>query len=313
MTHRLALAALVAISLLSACGDSTGPSGEPITGPGDYTRTVRAGGRTRSYVVHVTPGWSTTRAAPLVVLFHGAGGDPAGMRRVTAFDATADARGWLAAYPEAPTKDWNLGCGHCTAAEKAEVDDTAFVRVLIDDLVANAGADPARVYATGLSQGGQMAHTAACALPGRVAAFASVAATLLGQLSEACAPARAVPAMLIHGTADPAFPWLGGVTEEGLVYLGLEVSADFWAARNGCDGAPVLTPLPDTADDGTQARRLDYPGCAPGEVVVYTLVGGGHTWPGADPALFGPDLGPVSREIDANTVMADFFARHAIP
>ena len=313
MKHGFSLAALLAAALLSACGDSMGPGSEPVTGPGDYTRTVRAGGRTRSYLLHVPPGWSGAARAPLVVLFHGAGGTPGGMRRMTEFDATADARGWLASYPEAATKDWSLGCGRCTAAEKRGVNDTAFVRALIDDLVASAGADPARVYVTGISQGGQMAHTAACALPERVTALASVAATLLGQLAEECDPSRPVPAMLLHGLADPVFPWLGGVTEEGLIYLGLEESADFWAEQNGCGGAPAVTLLPDTAADGTQARRLDYPGCAPGEVVVYTLVGGGHTWPGADPAFFGPAAGPVSREIDANTAMADFFARHASP
>jgi polyhydroxybutyrate depolymerase len=50
------------------------------------------------------------------------------------------------------------------------VDDTGFIRVLIDALVGKRIADPARIYVAGASRGGLMAI--ACALADRIAATA---------------------------------------------------------------------------------------------------------------------------------------------
>jgi Poly(3-hydroxybutyrate) depolymerase len=43
-------------------------------------------------------------------------------------------------------------------------------------------------------------------------------------------------------------------------------------------------------------------------VVLYTIEGGGHTWPGGPPV--GRSVGRVTRDLDANRVMLDFFDRH---
>jgi polyhydroxybutyrate depolymerase len=46
-------------------------------------------------------------------------------------------------------------------------------------------------------------------------------------------------------------------------------------------------------------------------VVLYTIEGGGHTWPGGPPV--GRRVGRVSRDIDATSAMLDFFDRHSQP
>jgi polyhydroxybutyrate depolymerase len=46
------------------------------------------------------------------------------------------------------------------------------------------------------------------------------------------------------------------------------------------------------------------------EVILYTVDGGGHTWPG------GPDivrLGKTTQAIDATALMWEFFQRHPMP
>jgi len=55
-------------------------------------------------------------------------------------------------------------------------------------------------------------------------------------------------------------------------------------------------------------QRSAYRGCARGaDVVLYTVVGGGHTWPGSFDV---PDLGHPTQEINAADLILDFFAHH---
>jgi polyhydroxybutyrate depolymerase len=78
-----------------------------------------------------------------------------------------------------------------------------------------------------------------------------------------------------------------------------------WAARNGCD----LTPqgIPATGD----ASGIRYTGCQDdAEVVLYTIDGGGHTWPGGNAI---PLVGKTSQDINASATMWEFFQAHLLP
>ena len=49
---------------------------------------------------------------------------------------------------------------------------------------------------------------------------------------------------------------------------------------------PQTTELPDKAHDGTKVTRKVYaPKDGGAEVVLYTIDGGGHTWPGRQPPV----------------------------
>jgi polyhydroxybutyrate depolymerase len=298
----------LAASLAACGGDSTGSGrGTAITAPGDYTLTVRSDGRTRSYELHVPPQYDGTRSLPLVLAFHGVPSTPAQMRAITGFDATADQRGLLVAYPQAATGDWDLDCGGCTEAEQKGVDDVQFVRDLIARLQTDAHADVSHVYAAGYSQGALLVHHLACKLNDRIAAFASVAATMLDPAARDCQPAGGAPIAWFHGTADAEFP-PGGRTQTGLTALSIDRSVQQFTAVNGCGAGPAVTDLPDAQADGTTVRRERHTGCASGnDVVLYRVTGGGHTWPGS-PAELSPALGTKSRDIVASQLIADFFA-----
>jgi len=65
-------------------------------------------------------------------------------------------------------------------------------------------------------------------------------------------------------------------------------------------------------DDGTQVSRSAYRRCRDGsEVVLVTIEGGGHTWPGSAPR--GRFLGVATANVSASDVMWEFFARHPMP
>lgn len=57
------------------------------------------------------------------------------------------------------------------------MDDIAFMRALIDHLVADENGDPARVYVVGVSSGGFLVPRIACEMGDEVAAVADVIAT----------------------------------------------------------------------------------------------------------------------------------------
>ena len=86
----------------------------------------------------------------------------------------------------------------------------------------------------------------------------------------------------------------------------------FWGLYNRCnlDDGGAYTALPDmeTEDEiqtSTQVRVFED--CAGnGEVAVYLIEGGGHTWPGRD--LLQGDMGPTSLDFNASEVIWEFFA-----
>ncbi|MEO7987827.1 MAG: polyhydroxybutyrate depolymerase, partial [Gemmatimonadales bacterium] len=90
-------------------------------------------------------------------------------------------------------------------------------------------------------------------------------------------------------------------------------SAGMWAETDGCTGDPTVTMEPDRApSDGMRVKRTAYTGCKPGlDVELYTIEGGGHTWPGGPAA--GPSVGRVTRDIQATTTIWSFFSRHPKP
>jgi polyhydroxybutyrate depolymerase len=143
-----------------------------------------------------------------------------------------------------------------------------------------------------------------------------------------CEPARPVPVLAFHGTADPILLFNGGVgtrlnevLAEGpgaepsdaalppadLDGPGYPANVAAWAADNGCEDEPA-----DEAETETVTRRTyDCPDGADVEFLI--LDGGGHSWPGSEfskavEAMVGP-----TDDLDANQEIWDFFQRFALP
>jgi polyhydroxybutyrate depolymerase len=271
-------------------------------------RTLRVNGEDRAYLLYVPSGYRSARPAPLVLVFHGAGGRAQGFARHTGFSGVAEREGFVVAYPQGLQRRWNDGRGNGTPH-----DDVGFVRALVDTLQRELGVDPRRIYATGISNGAMFAYRLACDLPGVLAAIAPVAGALPTQLAPGCGHTQPVSVMAFQGTADPLVPYAGGgVARRRRSVLGAERSIAFWGEIDGCTGQPSTELEPDRVRDGTRVRRLEYAGCREGRaVVLYTIEGGGHTWPGG-PGV-GLIVGRVSRELDATQVIWSFFAAHARP
>ncbi len=277
---------------------------------GDYERAIQSDGRTRTYIVHLPPVYDSVTPLPLVVVLHGGGGNAAGTEKQTGMSAKADQAGFIAVYPNGtgPLDDrlltWNTwNC--CGYAEQRNVDDVAFIRALVAQLARDERIDPARIFATGLSNGGMMSYRLACEAADLFAAIAPVSGALN---TDACAPAQPVSVIAFHGTADQNVPYNGGRGTKS--FPGTRPNRDdqpvsyaigFWTAFDQCD------PTPQRTQTGSIARD-DYTGASGTAVTLVTINGGGHAWPGGQ--RLAAFLDAPTQEISATDAIWDFFAQH---
>lgn len=309
MTQRIAHLLLAVSVGLAALGCAPKP------GEGTVEASLDVGDRTRSYLYHLPSGWTAQPAKkyPLVIALHGRLGQGVSQEKLTHLSAIADREGFVVVYPDGVSKSWNDYRRVGPAADD-EVDDVAYLSALITAFVRDHAVDDKRVYVTGMSNGAMMSYSAACELSDRVAAFGPVAGLLPEGSADACKPKRGVSMMLVVGTDDKLVPYHGGdvANDRGRVYSA-EQTRDVFATKNGC-GSPSPARFVDGEDDGTRVSIQESTGCKDGaEVVLVTVEGGGHAWPGGDRYLPDWAIGKTSRDIDASEELWKFFQRHALP
>lgn len=267
------------------------------------------------------PAKTPSGKAPLFIVLHGAGGSPKGLMKITGrrFNELADIHGLYIAYPEGIKKTWNdFRRDPGTYAYRRGIDDTGFISLLIDRLVADYMIDAGRVYVIGFSNGGFMTLRLACEIPQKIAGIAVIAATLPADQPGICRPAKPLDVVIFNGTDDPIVPYGGG----GLMLLGktrgrilsTDATVRYWQEINGCAGTPMERDLPDTDPaDGTRVREITYVGCGSGtRVRLYSITGGGHAWPGGSQYLSERFIGNASRDINACDAIYGFFCGNEI-
>jgi len=270
-------------------------------------------GRKRTYELHVPASYNSGQPSALVLALHGLLGTGHKTAEFTHFDKVSDAHGFLTVYPDGLHRSWADGRG-ATDSDKEGIDDVKFISELIRNLSSHYRIDASRVYAAGISNGGFMSQHIACALADQVAAVGVIAATMGERTANACRPAGPVSVIVFQGDKDPLVPIQGGPMgpngSHGTI-LSLQDTAGKWAGLNGCDSTPQSSALPDKAGDGTIVRKQTYAPCKENsEVVIYTIEGGGHTWPGGKQYLPEMFVGKTTRNLDASESLWEFFSRH---
>lgn len=267
-------------------------------------------GARRNYYVYTPSSYSSNKPMPLVMAFHGSSGRVDRLKEESGLNNLAEQRGFIVVYPKAVNKIWTNN-------------DVSFVGALIDHLERSMNIDRNREYAVGASAGGIFTQKLACEMSNRFTAFATVIATMPKQLSSTCNPPRAVPIIMFNGTDDPIVHWGGGEpgnAARAAQLLSVKETVEFWRRKNACSSNPTVTQLPNTQPDGTDVVKSQYSGCRNGsQVVLYTIEGGGHTWPGSpvqstsvqrSRGLRASAENRVSRDIRAQDVIWDFFDRY---
>ena len=276
-------------------------------------RVIDAGGSARSYRIHLPNGREPAEPVPLVIVFHGGGGNAANAARMSGMDAKADREGFIAVYPNGTggragmLLTWNAWrC--CGPALDNGVDDVGFVRAVVENVAREHAIDRKRIYATGLSNGGMMSYRVACEAADIFAAIAPVAGALD---TDDCRPSSPVSVVVFHGTADGHVPFEGGAPRTAFdrhkrVDNPVAFAIDFWTRHDRCERTPVRSKRGHVVHD-TYA-------CPDGlGVELYAIEGQGHAWPGGEKGLRSGNVDPPTTEISATDLMWEFFVRHPKP
>lgn len=292
----------------------------PVVKPGTYDRDLQAGGLERTYLIHIPACFQEGIALPLVLMFHGGGGQARVVSQDTGWIEKSEEACFLVVFPNGVPEDpdqpasfsgnpqlWNDGSGRFNQ----DIDDVDFIEELITTLITELPIDPRRVYAVGFSNGASMVFRLGIELDHYFAAIAPVAgANWISEFSLG----HNVSLFYLTGTEDPLNPLDGGVPRlaigkgepgGGIPKPPVEDHIQQWVTGLGCEDD-----LQTILNDGLIEGYL-YPDCQGSAVVqYYLLLGVGHHWPGGEIRLPQVFLGPATDQINATNLIWDFFQAH---
>lgn len=300
----------------SGCG-----SGDP-TVQGQKSFDFSAAGENGSYLVEMPSGVSPKRPLPLILDLHGYSETAAIQASFSGLGNYGSSHGFITVTPQVneAVQHWVITPGSA---------DQKFLGDLITHLTRTVCVDRHRVFVAGYSNGAFMASALACTYADKIAAVATVAGI---QAPPGCHPARPVPVIAFHGTADPFVPYEGGVgpaaktlpAPNGVGTLGshidskeakgisasilpIPVEEARWAARNGCSKSPKRS----NVASGVTLIAYRCPGNA--TVELYRESGDGHIWAGSDAMVAIESIvGKTTFAISADQLMWKFFVNHPL-
>ncbi len=245
-------------------------------------------------------------AYPLLIVMHGFGGSGAGMRGAIGRHNGIET-GRIVLYPDGAgsgdgPRGWNSGHPKCCGpALENNVDDVAFIRELVNAVAQKTCVDLNRVYATGFSNGGDMAQRLACDASDVVAAVTSVAGRF-DYHANSCKGERPVPTVLFRGEKDRTVPYKSSLFDLIAIKTIPAIEGFERIARNH-----ECTDKPEQVWSEGDTSCLRYSHCEPGyEVSLCTSAGAAHCWPGSRNCQAG------AASFSASDYMQEFFARHTL-
>jgi polyhydroxybutyrate depolymerase len=256
----------------------------------------------RTYTYYVPANYDGTRAYPLVFNLHGYSSIGYEQAFYGDFKPIADTAGFIVVHPDGTiqpattdTRFWNVGFF------PSAIDDVDFVEQMIDSLSASYFINPNRIYATGMSNGGFMSYELACK-SNRFAAIASVTGSMTNSFLANCNPAKPIPVMQIHGTADATVPYNGNTN-----FQSVDSVVSYWVNHNNCPATPLFDSIPNivTIDNASAEHYVWATGDSNTTVELYKVINGGHTWPGA-----GFNIGVTCQDFSASKEIWRFFSQY---
>jgi polyhydroxybutyrate depolymerase len=279
--------------------------------------TLVVDGLKREYLIYAPRNVSGS-LEPLIIVLHGTYGTGEKMEVGLGFDAYAQNKGFIVAYPDAyhrpgsrQTARWNDGRGTLPSSKEG-VDDVKFIVNMVADISKRYPIDKSRVFVTGSSNGGIMAYRLGCETHGVFKSIAPEIGQVASSLASSCRPDSGLSVLSINGSADPIIPLDGGevcknVSKlfcEGGVVLSREQSVRFFATADHCGPATSFSRA-SKVQDGTYVQQIDYPGCRASQVRSLVVQGMGHVWPPRRGQTHAS--GPSSQNLDATSEIVDFF------
>jgi polyhydroxybutyrate depolymerase len=319
MTRALGFSLLLAVLAL-ACKQPPPEKSMRFPEPGNYPLEIARPGGSRSFSLHLPPRYAERGPLPVLIAFHGGGGNGSGFQRNAKLDARADELGYAVVYPDGSGRfgrrflTWNAGdcCGY---AMEHEIDDVGFTLAILADLARDLRLDPTRVYATGHSNGAMMAYRLAADASTHIAAIVPVSGA---DVTVDFAPAAPVSVLHVHSVDDPRALYAGGQATnlwgggKKIVHRPVAAGLERWRKRDACTGEGHEI---DARTSGAHtAALLDFGPCADGtDVELWRLKGPGHGWPGSRSLLGEKLMGPDTEVLHVADEIFRFVARFTRP
>lgn len=299
-----ALLMLAAVALVSCgtadtvrkTGDACAPARSLVQGTTAHT--LNENGETRTYLMHVPPQYDGSSKAPVVLLFHGLGGNPSTMMQTTRMLDLADDEGFILVAPAGRGKvsKWDFRSGVDVPGS-----DLGFVRDLVASVSNVSCVDSSRVYAAGFSNGSALTLALACDGTTKFAGYGAVSAPFH---DGTCAKAPPAPIIYFHGMKDKVVPYGGAKTVIGRLPP-VNDTMNKWVTHDRCAARGARTTVKE------HVRHFSWSSCRAGSAVeVYAVDNGGHRWPGGTRVSPGRGGGIQTQDIDASTLIWRFFELH---
>lgn len=271
---------------------------------------IQSEGRARWYRWVTPVGFDPSQPTPVLLAFHGGGGNAVQFMNQSGLNEAADRHGFVVVYPEGTGKlggkpffrlqTWNAGdcCGY---AQDRQIDDVQFTRDLLQDLATRMTIETGSVFATGHSNGGMMCYRLAIEAPGLLHGIAPNACCRMVDTL----PSQPIPVIAFHGKLDQNVPRQGGVGSgiSGAHMQSQRESLSPFVQINQAQVPPRHRP----SEVRGQAWRYEAPAPTTGAPIHYWwLLDGGHSWPGHGSAIGDP----TNQDIDINDELWVFFEQH---
>lgn len=273
--HRIISIPFLFLFMLISCGnEETGFVEE---------RVIEHEGLERSFLIYVPT--NIKENAPLVVAIHGYTSSAKTLMGYSGINQVADKEGFLVAYPQG-TKDsrdnnfFNVGYEFHS---DSKVNDVNFIREIVLNLTKDYKLNSKRVFATGMSNGGDMSYLLACTSSDLFTAVAPVAGVMMKDTLENCNPEKKIPIFEIHGTKDSISKFEGDMNNEDKwgAYYDLPSTIEFWVNKHALSEKETIQLENKNTEDGTTITFERYwSDESQREVWFYIVNDGNHTWPG---------------------------------
>ena len=191
----------------------------------------------RDYILYIPENLPTN--APLVVVSHGYTSSAKTMMSYSGMNKVADEEKFLVVYPQG-TKDqrgnnfFNVGYEFHASSK---VDDLGFIKALVTKLTEDYQVNPNHIFATGMSNGGDLSYFLACYASDMFQAVAPIAGTMMQTTIETCKPQKGMPIFAVHGKADEVTYFDGDMANRDKwgPYPGIPAVIEHWVDVNAVE------------------------------------------------------------------------------
>jgi len=227
-------------------------------------------GVNREYVFYIPNSYDGASSVPLMLNFHGFGGNASDYMQEADMRSLAEADTFILIYPQGSSLDdishWNA----CPLGgdNKSDADDFGFVEAIINEIASQYNVDTERIYAAGYSNGGMMAYGLANYKSDLVAAVASVSGVMLECRGSTNHP---MPVVHLHGTSDGVLPYNGSSD-----WSSAQSTLDYWINFNNTITSPTVSH--DNSGEMSIEHHVYDQGDSSVSVEHYKFIGGDHVW-----------------------------------